>query len=115
VPKEKTAGSAEAGPTTKRASTKQAKPTETRAGAPPAGAPPIGVTLVVEDDSLGDLDAVLRRVRKAGLRDGQVLPSAGVITGTARPDAIEDLARVRGIRAAEAERTFQLPPPDQPQ
>ena len=75
----------------------------------------VGVTLLVEDDSLGDLDAVLRRVRRAGLRDGQVLPAAGVITGTARPDAIHELSLVRGIRAAEPERTVQLPPPDQPQ
>jgi hypothetical protein len=75
----------------------------------------VGVTLVVEDDSLDDLDGVLRRARKAGLRDGQVLAAAGVITGTAPADAIHELSLVRGIRAAEPERTIQLPPPDQPQ
>jgi hypothetical protein len=75
----------------------------------------VGVTLLVDDDSLDDLDGVLRRVRNAGLRDGQALPAAGVITGTASPDAIHELSLVRGIRAAEPERTIQLPPPDQPQ
>ena len=75
----------------------------------------VGVTLLVEDASLDDLDGVLRRARKAGLRDGQVLAAAGVITGTAPADTIHELSLVRGIRAAEPERTFQLPPPDQPQ
>jgi len=76
---------------------------------------PVGVTLLVDDDSLDDLDGVLRRARKAGLRDGQVLAAAGVITGTAPADTIHELSLVRGIRAAEPERTIQLPPPDQPQ
>ena len=75
----------------------------------------VGVTLLVDDDSLDDLDGVLRRARKAGLRDGQVLAAAGVITGTAPADTIHELSLVRGIRAAEPERTIQLPPPDQPQ
>ena len=76
---------------------------------------PVGVTLLVDDDSLDDLDGVLRRARKAGLRDGQVLAAAGVITGTAPADTIHELSLVRGIRAAEPERKIQLPPPDQPQ
>lgn len=75
----------------------------------------VGVTLLVDDDSLDDLDGVLRRARNAGLHDGQALPAAGVITGSARPDAIHELSLVPGIRAAEPERTIQLPPPDQPQ
>jgi len=75
----------------------------------------VGVTLLVDDENLGDLDGVLRRARKAGLRDGQVLPAAGVITGTAHPDTLHELSQVRGIRAAEPDRTIQLPPPDQPQ
>jgi hypothetical protein len=82
---------------------------------PTTDEPPVGVTLLVDDDSLGDLDGVLRRASNAGLRDGQVLPAAGVITGTARPERLHELSQVRGIRAAEADRTIQLPPPDQPQ
>ncbi len=75
----------------------------------------LGVALVVDDDGLQDLDGVLRRARRAGLRGAQVLESIGVITGTAAPDAVEPLSRLRGVRAAEVERTIQLPPPDQPQ
>ena len=75
----------------------------------------VGVTLLVDDDSLDDLELVLRRARRAGLRHGQVLASVGVITGMAAPDAVGDLARVRGVRSAEPERTFELAPPDQPQ
>ena len=74
----------------------------------------LGVALVVDDDGLQDLDGVLRRARRAGLRGAQVLESIGVITGTAAPDAVEPLSRLRGVRAAEVERTIQLPPPDQP-
>ena len=73
------------------------------------------MTLVVDDAGLADLEATLRRVRRAGLKDGQILASAGVITGTANADSLDDLARVRGIRAAEADRTIQLPPPAEPQ
>jgi hypothetical protein len=75
----------------------------------------LGVALVVDDDGLQDLDGVLRRARRAGLRGAQVLESIGVITGTAAPDAVEPLSRLPGVRAAEVERTIQLPPPDQPQ
>ena len=73
------------------------------------------MTLVVDDAGLADLEATLRRVRRAGLKDGQILAAAGVITGTANADSLDDLARVRGIRAAEADRTIQLPPPTEPQ
>jgi hypothetical protein len=75
----------------------------------------LGVALVVDDDGLQDLDGVLRRARRAGLRGAQVLESSGVITGTAAPDAVEPLSRLPGVRAAEVERTIRLPPPDQPQ
>jgi hypothetical protein len=75
----------------------------------------LGVALVVDDDGLQDLEGVLRRARRAGLRDAQVLKSIGVITGTAAPDAMEPLSRIPGVRAAEVERTIRLPPPDQPQ
>ena len=75
----------------------------------------LGVALVVDDDGLQDLEGVLRRARRAGLRGAQVLESIGVITGTAAPDAMEPLSRIPGVRAAEVERTIQLPPPDQPQ
>jgi hypothetical protein len=75
----------------------------------------LGVALVVDDDGLRDLEAVVRRARRAGLRGAQVLESIGIITGTAAPDAVEPLSRLRGVRTAEVERTIQLPPPDQPQ
>jgi hypothetical protein len=75
----------------------------------------LGIALVVDDDGLQDLDGVLRRARRAGLRGAQVLESIGVITGTAAPDAVEPLSRLPGVRAAEVERTIRLPPPDQPQ
>jgi hypothetical protein len=77
--------------------------------------PAVGVTLVVDDDGLDDLEATLRRVRRAGLRDGHILAAVGVITGTADQDSLGNLARVRGIRAAETDRTIQLPPSDEPQ
>jgi hypothetical protein len=101
-----------------KARAKKDKQLDPGRGADAASAPDaekVGVTLLVDDDSLDDLDGVLRRARKAGLRDGQVLAAAGVITGTAHPDTLHELSLVRGIRAAEPERTIQLPPPDQPQ
>jgi hypothetical protein len=79
------------------------------------GEPAVGVTLVVDNEALDDLEATLRRARRAGLKGGQILAAVGMITGTADPAVLDDLAQVRGIRTAEQDRIIQLPPPDQPQ
>ncbi len=75
----------------------------------------VGVTLLVDDHALGDLDRIVRSATRAGLRTPEVLTALGVITGRANPDVVAEFADIPGVKSAEAERTFQLPPPDKPQ
>ncbi len=66
------------------------------------------------DDQLADLSAVVDALRDAGLRVGEVLTAAGVVTGTADSDRISSLSAVPGVADVEPAGTFQLPPPDSP-
>jgi hypothetical protein len=72
----------------------------------------IPVVVTVEDEYLTDLVAVVDALRAAGLRVGEVLAVAGVVTGTAERDRMSSLSAVPGVAAVEAARTFGLPPPD---
>jgi len=56
--------------------------------------------------------AVADALARAGLRDGQVLEAAGIVTGSA--DDPEALRGVDGVEAVEAARSIQIPPPDAP-
>lgn len=72
----------------------------------------IPVIVAVDEDHLSDLVAVLDALRDAGLRVGEVLAVAGVVTGTADSDRLSSLSAVPGVVSVEAERTIGLPPPD---
>ena len=73
------------------------------------------VNVLIADDHLAAIDDVAAALRSAGLRLGEVLPSAGVVTG-----AVDDLAlvpaleAVEGVAKVEPAQEFRLPPPDEP-
>jgi hypothetical protein len=71
----------------------------------------VGVVVAVDDERLADLAAVVGALRDAGLRVGEVLAAAGVVTGTADSDRISSLSAVPGVVSVEAARTIGLPPP----
>lgn len=60
----------------------------------------------------GDADAVARELRAAGMDIDQVLGAAGIVTGSVAAGKRAKLARVPGVASVEAERNFQIAPPD---
>ena len=69
----------------------------------------IAVTIAVDDDATGKLQAVLHRLEKAGLARAEVQDALGTITGEVRADRIAQLERVAGVSAVERGRTISLP------
>jgi hypothetical protein len=70
------------------------------------------ITVTVEDAYRERAEAVADRLRAAGMRVVQVLPTVGVITGTV-PDSRRDaIVNARGVAHVEDQEVFRLPPPD---
>jgi hypothetical protein len=74
----------------------------------------VPVIVSVADDRLADMSTVVDALRDAGMRVGEVLSAAGVVTGTVDSERIPSLSTVAGVADVESERTIQLPPPDSP-
>ncbi|HEY7591983.1 MAG TPA: hypothetical protein VH969_02410 [Actinophytocola sp.] len=74
----------------------------------------VPVLVSVADDRLGDLSVVVDGLRDAGLRVGEVLAAAGVVTGTVDSDRISTLSTVPGVADVEPQQSFGLAPPDSP-
>lgn len=72
----------------------------------------VPVVVAVDDERLVEMAAVVDALRDAGLRVGEVLAAAGVVTGTADSDRIASLSAVPGVVSVEQARTIGLPPPD---
>jgi hypothetical protein len=74
----------------------------------------VPVIVSVADDRLADMSTVADALRDAGMRVGEVLSAAGVVTGTVDSERLPSLSAVPGVADVESERTIQLPPPDSP-
>jgi hypothetical protein len=73
------------------------------------------VNVLIADDHLAAIDEVAAALQGAGLRLRDVLPAAGVVTGSVDDlAAIEALEAVEGVARAEPAQEIQLPPPDEP-
>ena len=70
------------------------------------------VTVAVDDDHVGDLDAVASRLREAGLSVENVLAEIGMITGRTDEAHAAGLQDVEGVAHVERSREYQLAPPD---
>jgi hypothetical protein len=64
----------------------------------------IAVTIAVDDDATGALQAVLHRLEKAGLERAEAQEALGTITGEVRPDLVAQLERVAGVSCVERSR-----------
>ncbi|MFP2924585.1 hypothetical protein ACLESO_05090 [Pyxidicoccus sp. 3LG] len=71
----------------------------------------IPVSVLVEVTPPERMEDVVARLRAAGLDVEQVLEETGVVLGSAAPDRLPALRAVQGA-TVEAQRTFQLAPPD---
>ncbi len=72
------------------------------------------VVISVADDQVDDMSTVVDALRAAGLRVGEVLDSAGVVTGTVDGEALASLSTVPGVVDVERSRVYEVPPPDSP-
>ena len=72
------------------------------------------VSVLVDDDRLTDLAAIVAALRSAGLEVAQVLEELGTVTGVVDDSRLGGLRRVAGVAAVEPSRDYQLPPPEAP-
>lgn len=72
------------------------------------------VVISVADDQVDDMSTVVDALRAAGLRVGEVLDSAGIVTGTVDGEAVASLSAVPGVLDVERSRVYQVPPPESP-
>lgn len=70
------------------------------------------VVVSVAGDHLGELSAVVNRMRDAGLVVDNVQEALGTVTGSIDGDGIGRLENLPGVAVVERQRGFQLPPPD---
>jgi hypothetical protein len=72
---------------------------------------PVEVNVVVDPDSEGGVDGVVRRLRRAGLSVGEVLDSIGIVSGHVGSLRMAKLGQVRGVVAVEPSAQISIPPP----
>lgn len=70
------------------------------------------LTVTVAESHAAALEDVAAALRRAGMEVEQVLPTLGIITGSAEDEQLAAIAGVAGVAAVEEGRTFRLPPPD---
>lgn len=70
----------------------------------------VDVTVTLIDGA--DVDAVVHRLREAGMAVDQALGAVGIVTGSVAGDRRAALQELDGVAAVEEAQTFQLPPPD---
>jgi methylmalonyl-CoA mutase cobalamin-binding subunit len=73
----------------------------------------VPVIVSIHDRYLTEIDSVVARCRRAGLRVTRVLRVVGVLNGTILPVGLTRLERVEGVAKVEQERQVQLPSPDE--
>lgn len=70
------------------------------------------VVITVADENLADIEGLAQKLAAKGLGNANVLASAGLITGSAAPQALAGLEAEPGVTAVEAAGGVQIPPPD---
>jgi hypothetical protein len=74
--------------------------------------PSVEVVITVDEAQLDQIEAVARRLGKAGLTAAQTLKSAGIITGSVVHDKLAGIGSVAGVKAVERSGGAQIAPPD---
>jgi hypothetical protein len=59
-----------------------------------------------------DIDATVESLRAAGMTVTDVHREIGIVSGTVAPADRDSLDRVAGVSAVEADRSFEIAPPD---
>jgi hypothetical protein len=74
----------------------------------------VPLTVSVDDEHLDAMDEVEQLLREAGMSVERSLAAIGTITGSAPASKLSAVRATEGVADVEAEREFQLPPPDSP-
>ena len=70
------------------------------------------IVVTVSDAKLPDIEAVARQLVAKGMTVERVMPTMGVISGTAATVDVAALRDVDGVQGVERELAAGLPPPD---
>ncbi len=68
----------------------------------------------VDDQHMDDLEAVVGRLRAAGMEVERTMAEVGTVTGSIDPSRLDALRRVEGVAEVEQAREYRLPPPESP-
>jgi hypothetical protein len=70
------------------------------------------IIVTIAGDQVAGIDAVVQRLREAGMQVDQVLGALGIVTGSAPASNRPQIEAVPGVVSVEPEGSFRLPPPD---
>jgi hypothetical protein len=73
----------------------------------------VSVNITLGRDAAASPDAVVGKLKKAGLHDVAVLETIGVVTGRIAGDRLDTLKRVPGV-TVEVDESVSVGPPDAP-
>lgn len=73
------------------------------------------VIISVDTDEPEAVSGIAARLGAIGLEVDDILETLSTITGTCDEAAVSSLQAVPGVVGVETQRTYQLPPPDEPQ
>ena len=70
------------------------------------------IVVTVDPAALADIDAVARRLVRAGMTVDQILSATGIITGSADDAVVPGLGGLAGIVSVESDTDFRTPSGD---
>lgn len=73
----------------------------------------LSVNITLGRDAAASTDAVVAKLKKAGLRDVAVHDAIGVVTGRIADDKLGTLKRIQGV-TVEIDESVSVGPPDAP-
>jgi hypothetical protein len=71
------------------------------------------VNVSIAEDHLDQIDEVVKRMERAGLRVDQRLDAIGVVSGSIDPARVGSLESVGGVANVERSRQVGIPEPDE--
>ena len=72
----------------------------------------VQITVSIDDAHADRIDEVAERLKETGMDVEQTMQIVGVVTGSIASDRMSSLYSIEGVKAVEADRTYQLNPPD---
>ncbi|MEM7063522.1 MAG: hypothetical protein AAF572_10210 [Cyanobacteria bacterium P01_B01_bin.77] len=72
----------------------------------------VKVTISIDDAHVEQIDQVTNQLKVAGLEVEQTLSTLGIVTGSVETEKMSALSKVTGVESVEADKSYQLAPPD---